>query len=110
MIADVNISLILVFATTQGVFWGMISIARPLMTAQFFGVNFIGAISGLIALPFLFGFSIAPYLGSLIWEFGGYDLVIIVSISCAFLSAFIALCIILGYQKKVFSIEANEEI
>ena len=110
LIADVNISLILVFATTQGVFWGMISIARPLMTAQFFGVNFIGAISGLIALPFLFGFSIAPYLGSLIWEFGGYDLVIIVSISCAFLSALIAFCIFIVYRKKVFRIEYNEEM
>ena len=109
LIADVNISLVLVFAATQGAFWGMISIVRPLMTAEFFGVNFIGAISGLIALPFLFGFSIAPYLGSLVWGVGGYNFVILLSIVSAFLSTVIAFYIVIFQRKNVIALDKDKE-
>lgn len=64
------------FAGMQGAFYGITSILKPAITADFLGRVGFGAIAGWLALPALAGGAIAPHLGSLIWEVGGYDLVI----------------------------------
>lgn len=64
------------FAALQGATYGLTSILKPAMTAEYLGRTGFGAISGWLALPYLAGFALAPYLGALIWTAGGYDLVI----------------------------------
>ncbi len=64
------------FAALQGGAYGLTSILKPAITAEFLGRTGFGAIAGWLALPYLVGFAFAPYVGSLIWEAGGYDLVI----------------------------------
>lgn len=54
----------------------MVSIVRPVITAELLGRRGFGMISGMIALPFMFGLAAAPTLAALVWQVGGYDLVI----------------------------------
>lgn len=64
------------FAVFQGGSYGLTSIIKPAITADFLGRTGFGAIAGWLALPYLVGFAFAPHIGSLIWEVGGYDLVV----------------------------------
>jgi MFS family permease len=64
------------FAILQGGTYGLTSILKPAITAEFLGRTGFGAINGWLAMPYLAGFALAPYLGALIWGAGGYDLVI----------------------------------
>lgn len=64
------------FAALQGGAYGLTSILKPAITAEFLGRTGFGAIAGWLALPYLVGFAFAPHVGSLIWQAGGYDLVI----------------------------------
>lgn len=64
------------FAAMQGACYGVTSILKPSITAEFLGRVGFGAIAGWLALPALAGSAFAPHIGSLIWEAGGYDLVI----------------------------------
>ncbi len=64
------------FAAVQGGAYGLTSILKPAITAEFLGRTGFGAIAGWLALPYLVGFAFAPHIGSLIWQAGGYDLVI----------------------------------
>ena len=54
-----------------------------------------GAVSGMLAVTFMLGFAISPTLAAMIWEFGGYDLVI----ELAILSAIIGLCALIMSDK-----------
>jgi MFS family permease len=76
MAAGASPALTFAFAMLQGATYGLTSILKPAMTAEYLGRTGFGAISGWLALPYLAGFAIAPYLGALIWTAGGYDLVI----------------------------------
>ncbi|MBS9718957.1 MFS transporter [Pseudohalocynthiibacter aestuariivivens] len=58
--------------------YGTVSILRPLITRDILGQRNFGAKSGALALPYLGGSATAPYLGSLIWERGGYDVMLII--------------------------------
>jgi len=78
------------FAVFQGAAYGLTSIIKPAITADFLGRTGFGAIAGWLALPYLAGFAFAPYIGSLVWGAGGYDLVIPVAGGLAVLGA---LCI-----------------
>ena len=76
MMAGASPLLAFAFAIFQGGAYGLTSIIKPAITAEFFGRTGFGAIAGWLALPYLIGFAFAPHIGSLIWAAGGYDLVI----------------------------------
>ncbi|NNU81947.1 MFS transporter [Halovulum dunhuangense] len=76
LIAGATPALVFAFAATQGAGYGMISILKPVLTAEALGRQGFGAIAGWLALPYLAGYAAAPLLGALIWEWGGYGLVI----------------------------------
>jgi MFS family permease len=68
--------LVIAFVVLQGAGYGVTSIVRPVITAEFLGKQNFGAVSGTMAVPIMFGFAIAPTLAALIWKTGGYDLVL----------------------------------
>ncbi|KAA0917609.1 MFS transporter [Aquicoccus porphyridii] len=52
---------------------GVVSILRPLLAREILGARNFGAKSGALAFLFLAGGASAPWLGALIWGWGGYD-------------------------------------
>lgn len=68
--------LVAVFVMLHGAGYGTASIVRPVLTAEVLGRRRFGAIAGLLAIPFMGGFAIGPTVAALVWEAGGYDLVI----------------------------------
>lgn len=77
--------LITLFVVLQGAGWGVSSIARPVVTADLLGRENFGVISGAMAVPFLLGGALAPIAAALVWQAGGYDLVIVAAITAAIL-------------------------
>ena len=73
--SGVNI-LIVLFIIAQGCGYGILSIIRPTVIAEFLGRRDFGIVSGMLAIGFVLGMAIAPTFGSLLWLYGGYDLVI----------------------------------
>ena len=69
-------SLLIAFVILFGGSWGMVSIVRPVIAHDLLGVHQFGAKSGALALVFLIGSASAPFLGSLLWTRGGYELVL----------------------------------
>lgn len=76
-------ALVLVFVFLQGAGYGITSIVRPVITAELFGRRNFGIVAGVLAVPFVGGTAVAPILAALTWLWGGYDLVLILAISCA---------------------------
>ncbi|OKL42541.1 MFS transporter [Pseudovibrio exalbescens] len=64
------------FVLLFGGAYGTTSITRPLTTRAILGGKNIGSKSGALAMPYLIGSASAPYLGSLLWGAGGYDLML----------------------------------
>lgn len=64
------------FVILYGGAYGTISILRPLITREVLGEQSFGAKSGALAFPYLVGSASAPYLGSIIWGLGGYNLML----------------------------------
>ncbi len=64
------------FAATQGAAYGLTSILKPLVMAEFLGREAFGSIAGWLALPYLACYAVAPFVGALLWEVGGYGLVV----------------------------------
>lgn len=60
------------FAATQGATYGVTNILKPVVTAESLGTTGFGSISGLLAMPNLAGFAVAPFIGAALWQFGGY--------------------------------------
>lgn len=75
--------LIVVFVVLHGSGYGVTSITRPVVTAEFLGRENFGAISGSMALPFMAAFAVAPTIAALIWELGGYDWVVLAALGIA---------------------------
>lgn len=75
--------LIFAFVFLQGSGVGISSIMRPVVVRDLLGQANFGAISGALALPTMLGFAFSPFIGSLLWELGGYDLAIWVVLSMA---------------------------
>jgi len=69
--------LVFAFVILQGAAYGVTSIVRPVITAELLGRQNFGAISGLMAVPFMFGYAAAPMISAVIWAIGGYDVVIL---------------------------------
>ncbi|MEM7112846.1 MAG: MFS transporter [Chloroflexota bacterium] len=68
--------LLAVFIFFQGTGAGVTSIMRPLVISELLGSENFGVIAGMLAIPFLIGAAAAPTVAALIWEAGGYGLVI----------------------------------
>lgn len=75
--------LVAVFVLVQGSGYGLTSIIRPVITAEFLGRKNFGVISGLIALPYLSATAISPTVAAFVWESGGYDRVILLALASA---------------------------
>jgi len=69
------------FVILFGAGHGVISIVRPVITRDILGGKNIGAKFGAMALLYLVGSASAPFVGSLIWGVGGYELVLPVLIA-----------------------------
>ncbi len=83
-------ALAFLFAILQGGTYGLTSILKPAITAEFLGRVGFGLIAGWLALPYLAGSALAPHLGAVLWGAGGYDLVIMSASGLAILGC---LCI-----------------
>lgn len=64
------------FVILFGAAHGVVSIVRPVVAREILGGNNFGAKFGAMALLYLVGSASAPFVGSLIWGVGGYDLVL----------------------------------
>jgi predicted MFS family arabinose efflux permease len=87
--------LLAIFVLFHGTGYGVTSIMRPVITADFLGRKDFGVVSGLLAIPFLLTAAGAPTIAALVWETGGYDLVILV----AFLAAIVGLIALLQARR-----------
>lgn len=74
---------IFAFVLLLGACYGVISIAKPLVTADLLGRDGFGAISGALALPYVALMAAAPFVAVLLWRAGGYDLTIVVAAAAA---------------------------
>ena len=72
--------LALIFVIPYGAAYGIASIVRPVLTAEFLGRANFGAIAGMLALPYMLGFAVGPTLAALIWGAAGYDVVIVLAL------------------------------
>ena len=68
--------LIFAFVVLQGSGYGVTSITRPVVTAEYLGRTGFGQISGYMALPFMGATAAAPTVAALLWQVGNYDWVI----------------------------------
>ena len=57
--------------------FGSMAILKPLVQNDIFGKMNFGKIHGILAICFMSGSIAGPWIGSLIWSFGGYNLLII---------------------------------
>ena len=69
-------ALLVGFVILFGGGYGMVSIIRPVIARDILGEQNFGSKSGALALMYLAGSASAPFLGSVIWNIGGYDLVL----------------------------------
>lgn len=65
--------LLVVFVVLQGSGYGVTSIMKPVAIREILGDRDFGVINGAMAVPYLLGFALAPFIGSLLWELGGYE-------------------------------------
>lgn len=68
--------LLVSFVLFHGAGYGVTSIMRPVVTAEFLGRKNFGVVSGLLAMPFLGAGAAAPTIAALVWVQAGYDGVI----------------------------------
>lgn len=76
-------TLLVAFVLFQGSGYGVTSIVRPVITAEFLGRKNFGVISGMLALPFITATAAAPTIAAFVWERGGYDRVILFALVTA---------------------------
>ena len=73
--------LLVTFVIFQGAGYGVTSIIRPIVIAELLGRMNFGLVAGLLAAPFLAATAVSPTVAALVWQVGGYDLVILVAIA-----------------------------
>ena len=74
-------AIILGFIILFGSAHGTVNILRPLLAREILGETNFGAKSGALAMLYLTGSAMAPFLGSLLWNWGGYDLMLLTLLS-----------------------------
>ena len=84
-LAGASVALLLAFVALQGAGYGVTSITRPAITADYLGRAGFGVISGAIGAAFMAANAAAPTVAALIWTSGGYDLVLLTCILAAVL-------------------------
>ncbi len=97
-------SLIVLFVLLQGAGNGVVSIVRPVLIATLLSRRDFGVVSGMAAVVFMAGSAFGPTIASLIWEIGGYDLVI----SLAIAMPVIGLALLLVAAKTASPISEDE--
>ena len=80
--------------------FGSMAILKPLVQNDIFGKMNFGNIHGILAICFMSGSIAGPWIGSLIWSFGGYNLLIILFFILAIFGNISAL-ILKNYKTKV---------
>ena len=68
--------LLVLFVVLFGGGYGMVSIIRPVIARDILGDSGFGSKFGVLSMFYLFGAASAPFLGSLVWKFGGYQFVL----------------------------------
>lgn len=66
-------SLALPFVVLFGSGYGIVSVIRPLVARETLGSEAFGAKTGMLAMFYLLGSAISPFLGAIIWAVGGYQ-------------------------------------
>ena len=69
-------TLLVVFVVFQGAGYGVTSIVRPVLISDLLGRMNFGLVAGFLAVPFLAASAASPTIAALVWQIGGYDLVI----------------------------------
>lgn len=87
------------FAALQGAAYGLTNILKPVITAETLGTNGFGSISGLLAVPYLASFAVAPFMGAWLWQYGGYNLAI-ASATLMALLGLVAIAILASAYKR----------
>jgi MFS family permease len=72
--------LVVSFVIFQGAGVGVSSIMRPVVIAELLGRRNFGVVSGLLAVPYMGGYAASPTIAALLWEAGGYDLVLLLAV------------------------------
>ena len=80
--------LLAVFVILHGAGYGVTSIMRPVITADFLGRKDFGVISGLLAIPFLLTAASAPVIAAMIWQIGNYAGVILLALLASIVGLF----------------------
>ena len=80
--------------------FGSMAILKPLVQNDIFGKMNFGKIHGILAICFMSGSIAGPWIGSLIWSVGGYNLLIILFFILAIFGNISAL-ILKNYKTKV---------
>lgn len=75
--SDYSTTLLVPFVILHGSCYGIMSIMRPVSTREILGSRNFGAISGALALPVQIAAALAPFLGAVLWQIGGYDLALL---------------------------------
>jgi len=75
--------LIIAFVIFQGAGAGVESIIKPVVTAELLGRRNFGVVSGMLAVAVVGGTAVAPTVSALVWEAGGYNLVIMTALTAA---------------------------
>ena len=65
-----------IFVVPYSASYGVISIVRPVLAAEFLGRNGFGLIAGMLALPYVLAGAVGPILSAWLWSLAGYDLVL----------------------------------
>lgn len=68
------------FVVPYGAAYGLASIVRPILTAEYLGRAGFGVISGMLGAPYMLGFAAGPALAALIWGAVGYDFVLALAV------------------------------
>ena len=84
-----NPALALAFVTLFGGAWGTISILRPVIARDLLGEADFGAKSGSLAVMYLTAAALSAWAGALIWQVGGYG----VMLTCAIFLAGLAMAL-----------------
>lgn len=65
------------FVVLFGSGYGIVSVIRPLIAREVLGNEAFGSKTGLLALFYLCGSAISPFLGAVLWTVGGYQLMLL---------------------------------
>jgi MFS family permease len=88
--AGVAVWLIFLFAMLQGAGIGLMSILRPVLTAEVLGRRGFGAITGVLAMAPLLATAAAPLLGAMLLDHGGTLELLAASLGIALLANVLA--------------------